>query len=83
MGVTTHLHLVLRFRMSGATHPFPLYDSITCTYKDNFVFLNLCTIIGAVVKISVPDQSGIITVIEYSLSWLRGGYFVLNVYFLF
>jgi hypothetical protein len=29
----------------------------------------------------VPGQSGLISKIEYSLSWLNGGYFVLNVQF--
>jgi len=51
-------------------------------YRDNFVFLKFCKInIGAGVKLSVLGQSGIISIIEYLLSWLHGGYFVLNVFF--
>jgi len=52
-------------------------------YRDNFVFLKFCTKnIGAGVKISVPGQSGIISIIEYSLSWLHESYFVLKIVFL-
>jgi len=55
--------------MSGAKLPFSLYE-LYHIHRDNFVFLKFCLkkSIVAGVKISVPGQSDIISVIEYSLS---------------